>query len=496
TFYATDDSAAVDSEVVTITVNEVGNQLPVLAAIGAKSTNENVNLNFSVSATDVESTPTLTTSALPGGATFTPSAGGGTFDWTPSFIQAGVFSVTFYATDAALAVDSEVVTITVTDINRAPIAVAGVDQINISAGTLVTLDGSGSFDPDVDSIVHSWNQVSGVAVILANSATAFPSFTPIFVGNYIFSLTVNDGSVASTPDSVTISVISGAPPVAVSDLRIQIIGSSIQLNWSAVTLDTKGLTSIVNRYVIYRGTSAYFTPSTLDSIGWTDSLNLSFVDNNIGGVNVVGDTLTQYFYALRVVDFLENASGVSNRVGEYDYALTITSTTDFNLIGIPFTNTGILNADGIIAAIGAINVNTVNIFIASSQSYQARFAAGFGTNFTVNAGGVYQVNSAANATFSVAGNVPATGTINYPIITTETTDFNFLMVPFELELSILTAQNVIDNIPGVLNTLNNFISSSQSYESRFAIGFGTNFTVKAGKPYQANASSAGTFPGP
>ncbi len=72
TFYATDDSAAVDSEVVTITVNDAGNQLPILATIGAQSTNETVNLNFGVSSTDVESTPVVTTSALPGSATYTP----------------------------------------------------------------------------------------------------------------------------------------------------------------------------------------------------------------------------------------------------------------------------------------------------------------------------------------------------------------------------------------------------------------------------------------
>jgi hypothetical protein len=46
----------------------------------------------------------------------------------------------------------------------------------------------------------------------------------------------------------------------------------------------------------------------------------------------------------------------------------------------------------------------------------------------------------------------------------------------------------------VLNTLNNFVAVSQSYQSRFAAGFGVNFTVRAGKPYQANAAAAGTFP--
>ncbi|PKK83961.1 MAG: hypothetical protein CVT49_05915 [candidate division Zixibacteria bacterium HGW-Zixibacteria-1] len=122
TFYATDDSSAVDSEVVTITVNQV-NLVPVLASIGAKNTNEGVNLNFSVSATDADgTTPIITTSALPTGATFTSTGTGTeTFDWTPDFTQAGPYTVTFYATDDSSAVDSEVVSITVNQVNLVPV---------------------------------------------------------------------------------------------------------------------------------------------------------------------------------------------------------------------------------------------------------------------------------------------------------------------------------------------------------------------------------------
>jgi len=107
---------AVDSELVTITVNEGGNQLPILSTIGAQSTTENVQLVFSISATDIESTPTLTTSTLPTGASFIDNGDGtGDFDWTPDFLQSGTYPITFYATDDSLAVDSELVTITVNE---------------------------------------------------------------------------------------------------------------------------------------------------------------------------------------------------------------------------------------------------------------------------------------------------------------------------------------------------------------------------------------------
>ena len=122
TLYA-GDGTATDSEIVAVTVTDAGNQAPVLAAIGPRSTAENVNLTFGVSASDPDATiPTLTTSTLPTGASFIDNANGtGYFNWTPTFTQAGVYNITFYAGDGT-AIDSEIVAITVTDAgNQAPV---------------------------------------------------------------------------------------------------------------------------------------------------------------------------------------------------------------------------------------------------------------------------------------------------------------------------------------------------------------------------------------
>ncbi|RKX18901.1 MAG: hypothetical protein DRP35_08545, partial [Candidatus Zixiibacteriota bacterium] len=495
-FYAT-DGVAIDSEIVTITVNDAGNQSPILSTIGAQSISENNNLNFDIFAIDPDSTiPTFTTSTLPTGAGFVDNGdGSGTFDWTPDFNQDGVYDVTFYTTDGIL-IDSEIVTITVTTTNQTPVADAGIDLFDLPAGQLVILDGTSSYDPDGGLVNYNWQQISGAFVTLSDNTVAQPTFTPTVIDIYLFELTVDDGTAFSTPDTVEINIISGAPPEAVADLSIQIVGDEIQLNWSEITIDTDGLPATIDRYVIYRGTSAYFTPTPVDSIGTTDNLTMTFTDDDINGANVVGDTAIQYFYTVQVVNFLENRSAYSNRVGEYDYGLTVTSTTNYNLIGVPFTNSGITNADELITAIGNSNVLTVNNYVVSSQSFQSRFAAGFGTNFSVAAGGIYQVNAATDTIFSVAGNVPVSGSISYPINITATTNFNFIMIPFEYETSFSVAQDVINSVPGLFNTLNNFVSNSQSYVSRFAAGFGTNFVVEAGKPYQANVAEAGTFPAP
>jgi phage-related protein len=489
------DGVAIDSEIVTVTINNI-NLPPVLNNIGAQAINEAADLNFAITASDPDgNNPVLTTSALPTGATFTDNGNGsGVFDWIPSYTQSGSYPITFRASDGSL-IDSEIVTITVSNTNRIPFANAGIDQSNMIVGATINLNGSGSYDPDGTTVTYSWIQVSGAAVTLSNAVIANPTFMAPLPGVYRFELIVYDGSDYSLPDTVAVSTINAAPPQAIADLGIAISSDNIVLSWPAVTVDTTGITTEVDGYIVYRDTMAYFTPSSLDSIGAVNASTLIFTDNNIGGVNVVGDTLNQYFYVVISYDIYGNRSAVSNRVGEFDYQIVTTLSTDYNLICIPFANTGITTADQLINAIGRSNVLTVNNYRPSSQSFESRFAAGFGVNFSVVPGGIYQVNAAAATIFSVAGRVPVSGAITYTLVTTASTDYCFLSIPFERGSSFLTAQDVMNNLPGSFNTLNNYIAGSQSYQSRFAAGFGVNFRVKAGKPYQANSALNNIFPG-
>ncbi len=65
----------------------------------------------------------------------------------------------------------EVLTRTVRTGNDAPVANAGPDQIGVPAGT-ITLDGSGSLDPEGDALTYQWSQVSGPAVSISGMNTA------------------------------------------------------------------------------------------------------------------------------------------------------------------------------------------------------------------------------------------------------------------------------------------------------------------------------------
>ncbi len=208
--FTVDDGTATTFEIVTITVNNA-NQAPVLVAIGAKSIDENVNLNFAVSASDPDgTTPTLSATGLPTGATFI----GGMFDWTPDFSQAGSYDVTFSATDG-IDTDSEIVTITVNNVNRAPF-MSSLDDYVVDEGVLLTFPLLG-FDSDGDNITFGSNELPvGASIVVVGDSTFF-EWTPGFdqAGTYNPLFFVTDGMDSSfTTGSIDVNDINQAPILA------------------------------------------------------------------------------------------------------------------------------------------------------------------------------------------------------------------------------------------------------------------------------------------
>ncbi len=104
---------ATATQLIMITVNNVPivNSAPILSAIGNKTAIKGNNLNFIVSATDIDN-DSLTYSIIniPSGATFINKS----FNWTPSSNQIGIYNITFTVSDGKLT-DAEIITITVVD---------------------------------------------------------------------------------------------------------------------------------------------------------------------------------------------------------------------------------------------------------------------------------------------------------------------------------------------------------------------------------------------
>ena len=120
-----------------------------------------------------------------------------------------------------------VVSAQVKDLNEAPVANAG-PNFAVVEGATVTLDGSGSYDPNGDALVYSWKQTAGHHVRLGTRTTFTAPHRP---GTLIFQLTVTDqlstddcGTPLSSTSSVTITVEApDHPPVARAEAAPRVV---------------------------------------------------------------------------------------------------------------------------------------------------------------------------------------------------------------------------------------------------------------------------------
>jgi len=192
----------------------------------------------------------------------------------PSPVPVGGTTVTINltVTDSFLQSSSDTINITITNTNNPPTASAGADQ-TLAEGSLVTLDGSGSFDPDGDPLTYAWVQLQGTAVALSDPTVVGPTFVAPTNGNetLIFGLTVDDGLATSAEDTVAINVQHlNQPPVANA-------GSDITQNATTlVVLDGTASSDPEGDPLTYHWTQLSGPPVSLDL---TNPAQPSFVYN-------------------------------------------------------------------------------------------------------------------------------------------------------------------------------------------------------------------------
>ena len=123
--------------------------------------------------------------------------------------------------------------------NNPPVADAGVDQNVVELGTLITLDGIGSYDSDGTVVNYHWEFVSKPATSTAaldNSSIATPSFVADVQGDYVISLVVTDDKGAlSASVTVLVSFSNLAPVADAGDNQAGVVGNVIYLDGSGST---------------------------------------------------------------------------------------------------------------------------------------------------------------------------------------------------------------------------------------------------------------------
>jgi hypothetical protein len=126
-------------------------------------------------------------------------------------------------------------TVTISTINSAPMADAGPDQSVSLIGTIVTLDGSQSFDPDGDAITYSWSiktKPSGSSATVSDPASPHPTFVVDVQGDYVIELVVRDPWVSSLPDIMIVSFGNLKPVADAGDSFTLVLGNPTPLDGS------------------------------------------------------------------------------------------------------------------------------------------------------------------------------------------------------------------------------------------------------------------------
>ena len=201
--FTVSDGVLTDTEAISIIVSDL-NRAPTLASIGNKNIAEGSPLTFTLSGTDADGqTLTYSSTALPAGATLT----GANFAWTPTFEQAGPYPVTFTVSDGSLT-DTESITITVTDLNRAP-ELGAVGDKSVAEGSPLTFSLS-AIDQDGQALTYSSTALPAGATLTGANFAWTPTFEQ--AGTYPVTFTVSDGVLTDTEAiSIIVSDLNRAP---------------------------------------------------------------------------------------------------------------------------------------------------------------------------------------------------------------------------------------------------------------------------------------------
>jgi len=258
-------------------------------------------LDYSWSFTSVPATSALTDADLA-----TPSAA------TASFVPdaAGDYAVSLAVSDGRGGSDTDTVVVTArADGNNPPEADAQANSPVMVDGTAV-LDGSGSSDPDGDTLSYSWSftSVPPTSALtdtdLADRTAAVARFVPDVEGDYTASLIVSDGRGGSDMDTATVTARSSqnrppealaqsASPIMLGDLALldgsgtsDPDGDTLSYTWSFTSLPaTSALTDLD---IAPNGTTIAISIFEPDVIG-TYELSLT-ADDDRGGTDT--DELT------------------------------------------------------------------------------------------------------------------------------------------------------------------------------------------------------------
>ena len=210
------------------------------------------------------------------------------------------------------------------------------------------------------------------------------------------------------------------------------------------------------RYEAWRSTDAYFTPGDSGSVQISSERNTSliFVDPD----SAVGNVALNHFYVMQTI--CNEIITETERLGEFDYALRETGSTDFNWIGLPLDLEGVHNAADLVnhiqqnssRGLKVIAIEHWNNVSQSFDSYLPQYPL-FSSEIPIVLGYAYRITvdldnrENGEAIWTLIGDVPPATAFDTPLRATGTTDFNWVTLPLDrpMLLSSLDVYNALQD---------------------------------------------------
>jgi len=140
-------------------------------------------------------------------------------------------------------------------------------------GDTVTLDGTGSHDVDGDFLTYSWSftsKPSGSTATLDTIDPVHPTFVVDMLGSYVVQLMVNDGTVNSAADAVSVNILNSPPVADAGPDQTVFVGDT-------VTLDGTGSIDVDGDWLSYNWSFTSKPTGSTATLDTTDPLHPTFV---------------------------------------------------------------------------------------------------------------------------------------------------------------------------------------------------------------------------
>jgi Concanavalin A-like lectin/glucanases superfamily/PKD domain len=172
---------------------------------------------------------------------------------TPSFFvdNPGTYVVQLIVTDEG-GLSSAADEVLISSNNLAPTANAGDDILAVVGGQ-VTLDGSSSSDPELDSLIFTWTLTSapaGSTALLNGGNFPNPTFVPDVEGTFLIELVVSDLLGPSSPDTVIITATSANNYAEIQILEANEVITALPSNNVTTGGNQNALTNFLSQAVV------------------------------------------------------------------------------------------------------------------------------------------------------------------------------------------------------------------------------------------------------